>query len=202
MVNAELSSVTMAQRSPTAILPFKYSKTLQQPRYSKDANIEESYRAEWGKPAPILGVVSSMIFKKLYSQDPEPFNGLGKVGFQAELLNILKIHERAGGHYLDVTCSQKIIDGKIKVKEGEIEGFTPSGLKFTDGSTLDADLIVFTTGFNTNIREEMEKVVGPEVGSLLEDNNGWDKEGETRGGWKRHGRKCLRLRCLILLQYF
>ncbi|KAL1877418.1 hypothetical protein Daus18300_002403 [Diaporthe australafricana] len=189
MVDAELSTVTMVQRSPTAILPFKYFKTLHQPRYNKEATIEESDRAEWGMPAPILGVVSSIIFKNLYSQDPEPFNGLGKVGFQAELPNVLKIHERAGGHYLDVGCSQKIIDGKIKVKGGEIESFTPTGLKCTDGSTLDADLIVFATGFNTNIREEMEKVVGPKVGILLEDNNGWDKEGETRGAWKRHGRK-------------
>lgn len=190
MVDAELSSVTLVQRSPTAILPYKYFKTLHQPRYNKDSNIEESDRAEWGMPAPILGVVSSTMFKKLYSQDPEPFDGLNKVGFRAELPNILKIHERSGGHYLDVGCSQKIIDGKVKVKGGEIESFTPTGLKFTDGSTLDSDLIVFATGFNTNIREEMEKIVGPEVGNLLEDNNGWDKEGETRGAWKRHGRKC------------
>ncbi|KAK2604340.1 hypothetical protein N8I77_007281 [Diaporthe amygdali] len=187
MVDAELSSVTLVQRSPTAILPYKYFKTLHQPRYNKDSNIEESDRAEWGMPAPILRVVSSMIFKKLYSQDPEPFDGLNKVGFRAELPNILKIHERSGGHYLDVGCSQKIIDGKVKVKGGEIESFTPTGLKFTDGTTLDSDLIVFATGFNTNIREEMEKIVGPEVGNLLEDNNGWDKEGETRGAWKRHG---------------
>lgn len=191
MVEAELSSVTLVQRSPTAILPYKYFKTLHQPRYNKDSDIEVSDRAEWGLPFPILGVMSSTIFKNLYSKDPEPFDSLRKVGFEAELPQILKIHERAGGHYLDVGCSQKIIDGQIKAKKGDIESFTPTGLKFTDGTTLDADLIIFATGFNTNIREEMEKIVGPEVGNLLEDNNGWDKEAEVRGGWKRHGRKCL-----------
>lgn len=194
MVAAELSSVTLVQRNPTAILPYKYFKTLHQPRYNKDSDIEVSDRAEWGLPFPILGVVSSVIFKNLYSKDPEPFDSLNKLGFAAELPQILKIHERAGGHYLDVGCSQKIIDGKIKAKRGDIESFTPTGLKFTDGSTLDADLIIFATGFNTNIREEIEKIVGPEVGNLLEDNNGWDKEAEVRGGWKRHGRKCLSLR--------
>lgn len=191
MVEAELSSVTLVQRSPTAILPYKYFKTLHQPRYNKDSDIEVSDRAEWGLPFPVLGVMSSTIFKNLYSRDPEPFDSLRKVGFEAELPQILKIHERAGGHYLDVGCSQKIIDGKINAKKGDIESFTPTGLKFTDGSTLDADLIIFATGFNTNIREEMEKIVGPEVGNLLEDNNGWDKEAEVRGGWKRHGRKYL-----------
>ncbi|KAL2277858.1 hypothetical protein FJTKL_15147 [Diaporthe vaccinii] len=187
MVEAELSSVTLVQRSPTAILPYKYFKTLHQPRYNKDSEIEVSDRAEWGLPFPVLGVMSSTIFKNLYSKDPEPFDSLRKVGFEAELPQILKIHERAGGHYLDVGCSQKIIDGKINAKKGDIESFTPTGLKFTDGSTLDADLIIFATGFNTNIREEMEKIVGPEVGNLLEDNKGWDKEAEVRGGWKRHG---------------
>lgn len=191
MVEAELSSVTLVQRSPTAILPFKYFKTLHQPRYNKDSDIEVSDRAEWGLPYPVLGVMSSMIFNNLYSKDPEPFDSLRKVGFESELPQTLKIHERAGGHYLDVGCSQKIIDGKIKAKKGDIESFTPTGLKFTDGSTLDADLIIFATGFIINIREEMEKIVGPEVGNLLEDNNGWDQEAEVRGGWKRHGRKCL-----------
>jgi len=48
----------------------------------------------------------------------------------------------------DVGASQLIIDGKIKLKsDGPVKKFTPTGLLFEDGSTLDADVIIFATGF-------------------------------------------------------
>jgi hypothetical protein len=41
-----------------------------------------------------------------------------------------------------------IIDGKIKLKsDGSISRFTQTGLLFEDGSTLDADVVVFATGY-------------------------------------------------------
>jgi hypothetical protein len=41
-----------------------------------------------------------------------------------------------------------IIDGKIKLKsDGPISRFTQTGLLFEDGSTLDADVVVFATGY-------------------------------------------------------
>jgi hypothetical protein len=41
-----------------------------------------------------------------------------------------------------------IIDGKIKLKaDSEIENFTKKGLKFKDGSELEADGVIFATGF-------------------------------------------------------
>ena len=47
----------------------------------------------------------------------------------------------------DVGASQLIIDGKIKLKnDAQIARFTPKGLQFDDGSTLDTDAVVFATG--------------------------------------------------------
>ena len=40
-----------------------------------------------------------------------------------------------------------LIDGKIKLKNGtQIERFTEKGLKFQDGSELEADVVVLATG--------------------------------------------------------
>ncbi len=48
----------------------------------------------------------------------------------------------------DVGASQMIIDGKIKLKnDAQISRFTEKGLAFEDGSTLDADVVVFATGW-------------------------------------------------------
>ena len=44
-------------------------------------------------------------------------------------------------------CSQLIIDGKVKIKQGqEIERFEETGIRFEDGSFLEADIVVLATG--------------------------------------------------------
>ena len=49
--------------------------------------------------------------------------------------------------YLDTGGSKLIGEGKIKLKNDSlIEGFTETGLKFKDGSELQADVVVFATG--------------------------------------------------------
>ena len=67
--------------------------------------------------------------------------------------------------------------------------YTPTGLAFNDGSTLDADVIVFATGFEGNMRHMAEKIIGPEVANQLDDFWQVDAEGEVLGAWKPIGRK-------------
>jgi hypothetical protein len=56
--------------------------------------------------------------------------------------------ERIEMRSTDVGASQMIIDGKIKLKnDAQISRFTEKGLAFEDGSTLDADTVVFATGW-------------------------------------------------------
>jgi NAD(P)H-nitrite reductase large subunit len=43
---------------------------------------------------------------------------------------------------------QLIADGKIKLKSGsQIENFTEKGIQFEDGTVLDADVVIFATGY-------------------------------------------------------
>ena len=47
----------------------------------------------------------------------------------------------------DVGACQKIIDGKIKIKNDSlIERFTKTGIRFQNGSEIDADVIMYATG--------------------------------------------------------
>ena len=49
--------------------------------------------------------------------------------------------------YLDTGGSKLIGEGKIKLKNDTLlEGFIETGLKFEDGSELQADVVVFATG--------------------------------------------------------
>jgi hypothetical protein len=58
------------------------------------------------------------------------------------------ITERIETRSTDVGASQMIIDGKIKLKnDAQISRFAEKGFEFEDRSTLDADAVVFATGW-------------------------------------------------------
>lgn len=100
---------------------------------------------------------------------------------------IVKYFQRGGGYYIDVGASQLIIDGKIKVKHGqEITEILPHGMRFADGSELDADEIVFATGYK-NMRTQARSIFGDEVADKVGDVWGFDEEGEFRTLWRKSG---------------
>ena len=51
--------------------------------------------------------------------------------------------EHHGGMFLDVGCAQLIIDGKVRVKRGEVKEAKQEAVVFSDGSMEDADVLVF-----------------------------------------------------------
>jgi hypothetical protein len=67
--------------------------------------------------------------------------------------------------------------------------YTPSGLEFQDGSTLKADVIVFTTGFENNMKNQVQEIFGVEIADQMGDFWGLDSEGELMGAYKPCGRK-------------
>ena len=127
-------------------------------------------------------------------------NGLDDAGF------ISLSYSRAGGYYFgqfppvsfqildlnlallaDVGASQLIIDGKIGLKsDSVIKEFTKTGLKFEDGSTLEADLVVFATGIG-DTRDGYKKILGEELGSKVKQIWGLDSAGEVNGAWRDIG---------------
>ncbi|KAL9613667.1 MAG: hypothetical protein Q9167_001796 [Letrouitia subvulpina] len=108
------------------------------------------------------------------SRRDEPIlKGLEKAGFKLDSGPddagfFMKYFQRGGGYYIDVGCSQLIVDGKIKVKQGqEIEEVKPNGLLFADGEVLEADEIIFATGYE-NMRGTARKIFGDELADKVE----------------------------------
>lgn len=66
--------------------------------------------------------------------------------------------------------------------------YTRTGLAFSDGTEIAADVIVFSTGFVGNMRTEVAQIFGSEVASRADDFWGLDEEGELKGVFKRNGR--------------
>ncbi|KAG1742112.1 hypothetical protein EDB19DRAFT_2024407 [Suillus lakei] len=117
-----------------------------------------------------------------------------------------RLSVRRGGFYIDRGCAKLITSGKvlllllsfphmlltsnqITVKSGhEISHFSPSGLVFDDGSRVEADLVIFATGYSkTTIKRVAESLFGSLVANAVHDIGGWDSDCELVGVWRPTG---------------
>ncbi|KAL4972969.1 hypothetical protein BDW66DRAFT_169064 [Aspergillus desertorum] len=124
--------------------------------------------------------------------DKQLLDGLEKAGFKVDQGPddaglLMKYWQRGGGYTIEVGAGRLIADGKIKVKQGqEIAEILPHGVRFNDGSELEADEIVFATGYK-NMREQTRRIFGGEVAERVNSVWGLDSEGEMRTIWRRTG---------------
>ncbi|KAF9768430.1 hypothetical protein IL306_014285 [Fusarium sp. DS 682] len=77
-----------------------------------------------------------------------------------------------GGFYWDTVCCKLIADENIKLVHSEIEHFTKKGVKYTDGSTQQADTVVFATGY-MNPKSTIQAILGDEVARKCHER--WEK---------------------------
>lgn len=70
-----------------------------------------------------------------------------------------------------------------------IKGFTSHGLAFTDDTEIPADVVVFATGYESDMKLAVSKLIDPEVADKLDECWLLDEEGNPRGSWKPIGRK-------------
>ncbi|KAK1655074.1 hypothetical protein BDP81DRAFT_308322 [Colletotrichum phormii] len=210
---------TMVVRSPTYIFPVAY---VCDP--AAHGNYEElGVEADKDSMAIPTNIEAQMVrghFSHLAFQEPDRYAALSKAGFPVldsrspECCLMVNLFEKGGGHYLDVGGTALISEGKAGVKANvEPVAFTATGLKFCDGSTLDADAVVWCTGFadrdarktaaemlGASTTNEINKmsgedqhgnngILGPrDIAARLDATWGVDAEGEVRGVWKRQSR--------------
>ncbi|MEM7547784.1 MAG: NAD(P)/FAD-dependent oxidoreductase [Pseudomonadota bacterium] len=148
-------------------------------------------------PYAILADFQKPLYDQMREMDADFYAGLEKAGFDLDFGAddsglFMKYLRRGSGYYIDVGASQLIIDGKIKLKNGQVSEITETGVKFEDGTTLDADVIVYATGYSSMngwaadlISQEVADKVGKVWGlgsDTPKDPGPW--EGEQRNMWK------------------
>lgn len=186
--------VTMYQRSSTLVLSSKFRNTvgLKGLYVENGPPIEDADLLVWGLPMELFKTQQVKVCELQNRHDKELLDGLAKAGFKLDrgvddAGYSMKYLHRGGGYYVDVGASQLVIDGKIKLKQGsEIEEILPEGIKFADGSELEADEIIFATGFQ-NMRTQTRHIFGDVVADRVGDVWGFDEQGEMRTIWRRTG---------------
>ncbi|KAG8357847.1 hypothetical protein FVEN_g4332 [Fusarium venenatum] len=197
---------TMVVRSPTYIVPLEYMKNkISLGAY--DLGVAAADRMFLALPTEISGQLARNLFRMLASKEPDRYTALRKAGFpvldstepnQALYSNLV---ERAGGHYVDTGGTKLLAQGKAGIKSGvEPVAFTETGLRFSDGSTTDANAVIWCTGYaDRDVRDTAVEILGgdegvhdgnmlgpPEIAAHLHATWGVDSEGEIRGMCKRH----------------
>ncbi|KAL7783623.1 hypothetical protein V8C37DRAFT_396941 [Trichoderma ceciliae] len=188
-------SVTMLQRGSSYVLTAKkglmmlHSGTYEEggpPTEDCDVNSQSM-------PIPIQFALNVFNTRSIKTVDKDTLDGLARAGFQLDYAEdgsgiYRKYITRGGGYYIDVGCSQLIIDGKVKVKSnpGGIKSFTADGLLLADGSELKADIVIMATGYQT-MHSTAHKLFGDKVASRL--GKVWDlnEEGEVNSIWRYSG---------------
>ncbi|KAI1073739.1 FAD/NAD(P)-binding domain-containing protein [Whalleya microplaca] len=202
---------TMIVRSPTYVFPMAYCFDPHGFGAYDHMPIDEADKMQLTSPMSVASQLAHGMLSHLSSTEPDRYKALAAAGFpvfdsrhpDANLMHFLV--ERGGGHYVDMDLGVRLIEeGKIGVKGGVSPvAYTETGLRFSDGSTVDTDAVVWCTGFAKiadtlcsddatapaagNVENSLPKnVLGPrDIAARLDATWGLDAEGEIRGVWKR-----------------
>lgn len=186
--------VTMVQRSSTLVVSSKSILDIAlKGLYDENSPPnDESDPYLYSFPSELFKLQQTKVTSVIRQSEAAALEGLAKAGFEVdagpmESGLMMKYFQRGGGYYIDVGGSQLIIDGKVKVKHGqEISEILPKGIRFADGSELEADEIVLATGYQ-NMRTQARLIFGDEVADRVGDVWGLNAEGEFRTIWQRSG---------------
>jgi putative flavoprotein involved in K+ transport len=198
------ADVTMLQRSSTHIAK---SETLMELAlgaiYSQEA-VDSGITTDMADlifasiPYKIMHVLQTPVYEEMAKRDADLYERLEKAGFMLDFGDdgsglFMKYLRRGSGYYIDVGASDLIADGKIKLKSGvNIAEIKENSVLLDDGTELDADLIVYATGYGSMngwaaklISQETADKVGKCWGlgsDTSKDPGPW--EGELRNMWK------------------
>jgi len=139
----------------------------------------------------IVDLVSQLNLHHMTSAERPRFDALEAAGFKLDRYGSIidHLYNRMGGHYIDVGTSAKISKGLIKMQPSTPASYTENGLLCEDGTELNADVVVFATGFEGNMRYLVRDIFEEGIAEEMGDFWGLDREGELRGVWKGTGRK-------------
>lgn len=196
--------VTMVQRSSTHIAPSKSLMELALGGlYSEEAVQSgiDHHKADLvfaSVPYQIMHGFHIPVYDEMKRRDADLFERLEKAGFMLDFGDdgsglFMKYLRRGSGYYIDVGASELVANGSVKLKShNNIERINPKSVTLTDGTELEADLLVYATGYGS-MNHWLADLISPEVADRVgkvwglgsgttKDPGPW--EGELRNMWK------------------
>lgn len=180
------AKVTMLQRNPTYVISASIGLLMLTEALYGEASpsTEDADLYAQSFPLPVNLALARFSTAMITESDAKTLHGLQNAGFQlskgTDEGGLMSLYYTVGGkYYIDVGCSQLIIDGKIKVQHSPngISKFERDGLILADGNKLEADVVVLATGYD-NMRTSLRKALGDEVADRCKGVWNFDEKGE------------------------
>ncbi len=184
------AAVTMVQRSPTTVVQVEPTAQRVYALYTEGPPTADCDLLFAATPYPVLVQGYQQLTEQARVEDRELREGLRRIGFRTddgpdETGYQMKYLRRGGGYYLNVGCSDLLIEGAIGLLQfADVQRIVPDGALLRDGTTVPADLIVLATGYLTQqdlVRDRFGDAVADAVGPIW----GWDDHGELANMWTR-----------------
>ena len=197
------ADVTMVQRSSTNIVRSDSLMELALGGlYSEEAvangiTVDKADLLFASVPFKIMGDFHKPVYDEIKKRDKDLYDRLEKRGFLLDFGDdgsglFMKYLRRGSGYYIDVGASDLVANGEIKLEIGNIKEFKEHSVILTNGKELEADLVVYATGFSSMnfwvakiVSQEVADKVGKVWGlgsNTTKDPGPW--EGELRNMWK------------------
>jgi putative flavoprotein involved in K+ transport len=149
-------------------------------------------------PYRLLGPLQVPVYAEMARRDADFYSRLEKAGFLLDFGDdnsglFMKYLRRGSGYYIDVGASELVANGSIKLRTRVgITEIKPRSVVLSDGSELEADVLVYATGYGS-MNGYVAEIVSPEVANKVgkcwglgsgttKDPGPW--EGELRNMWK------------------
>jgi putative flavoprotein involved in K+ transport len=197
------ADVTMVQRSSTHIVR---SDSLMEiglgALYSEEAvasgvTTEKADLIFASIPYRILHQFQIPAYEAMAERDADFYRRLEKSGFDHDWGDdgsglFMKYLRRGSGYYIDVGAADLVADGEVKLAKGQVDHLTEHSVVLEDGTELEADLVVYATGYNSMngwVADLISQDAADRVGKVwglgsdtTKDPGPW--EGEERNMWK------------------
>lgn len=181
------SSITVVSLYPSSVRPYELYRQNDGVRPIEDTDLMAA-----SVPYPLFARLQRPVSHQMAEDDKELLDGLRKVGFlldngEDDTGYFLKLLRYQAGYYLNIGASDLIIAGKIKLKSGvDIERLTAGKVVFSDGSALDADIVILATGYKP-LQEAVRSMFGDAVAERVGPIWGIGKDGELNSMYGQTG---------------
>ncbi len=184
------ATVSMMQRGPTCVISLDPGARISYSVFGEGRHVDDVDLMIASIAYPVLIDTYRWITQRTEQLDRQKLDGLRAAGFKLttgedetgfQLLYLRGL----GGYYIDVGCSQLIIDGKVAlVQASDMDRFVTEGLRLRDGNVVPFELVVLATGFES-VQESIRRMFGDAVADRVGPIWGFDEDRNMRNVWKR-----------------
>ena len=197
------ADVTMVQRSSThivrsdSLMDIGLGDLYSERALASGMTTEKADLVFASLPYRIMHTFQIPLYEQMAERDKDFYERLEKAGFDHDWGDdgsglFMKYLRRGSGYYIDVGSADLVANGDVKLAKGQVDHLTEKTVVLSDGTELEADLVVYATGYgsmngwaadliNQEVADKVGKVWG--LGSeTTKDPGPW--EGEQRNMWK------------------